>query len=136
MTRLVGLCVIVLVMLCWIAGLLGCGGGGGADTGAAGYVYVLSAVGASAPQVLPQIVISASATPPEGYEPAVNAVVTLGEELVTTNSLGFYMLTGLPPGVYSLEVDLDDDGVIDIAVTITIIAGEITWGDGHTEGGG
>ncbi len=68
--------------------------------------------------------------------PAVGAVVTLGEEIAITNSLGFYVLSSLPPGEYELEVDIDDDGVVDIAVTITITAGETTWGDDHSEGGG
>jgi len=67
--------------------------------------------------------------------PVVGAVVTIGEEIVTTNSLGFYAAFGLAPGEYELEVDIDDDGVVDISVTITITAGETTWGDGHSEGG-
>jgi len=114
--------------------LVGCGGGG-ANVGAAkGYVYELD-VGGAGLAVAPPIVISASPTPPEGYVPAVGAVVTLGEELAITNSLGFYALYNLPPGEYELEVDIDDDGVVDIAVTITIIAGETTWGDDHDEGG-
>ena len=134
MMRLVGSTITVVVVVGLVVGLVGCGGEGANVGTAMGYVYELD-VGGSAVAALPPIVISASQTPPEGYVPAVGAVVTLGEELAITNSLGFYVLASLPPGEYELEVDIDDDGVVDIAVTITIVAGETTWGDGHTEGG-
>ncbi|MCK4323945.1 MAG: hypothetical protein KAW89_05395 [Armatimonadetes bacterium] len=134
MMRLAGSTITVLVVVGLVVGLVGCGGEG-ANVGAAkGYVYELD-VGAPGIAVAPPIIISPFAIPPEGYVPAIGAVVTLGEELAITNSLGFYVLQDLPPGEYELEVDIDDDGVVDIAVTITIIAGETTWGTGHTEGG-
>ena len=134
MMRLVASTITVVVVVGLVVGLVGCGGEG-ANVGAAkGYVYDLD-VGGSAVAVAPPIIISASATPPEGYVPAVGAVITLGEELAITNSLGFYVLYNLPPGEYELEVDIDDDGVVDIAVTITIVAGQTTWGTGHGEGG-
>ena len=134
MMRLVGSTITVVVVVGLVVGLVGCGGEGATVGTAKGYVYELD-VGGSAVAALPPIVISASATPPEGYVPVVGAVVTLGAEIVTTNSLGFYAAFDLPPGEYELEVDIDDDGVVDIAVTIIIIAGETTWGAGHTEGG-
>ena len=135
MVRLVGSTITVVVVVGLVVGLVGCGGEGANVGVAKGYVYELD-VGGSAVATLPPIVISASPIPPEGYVPAVGAVITLGEELAITNSLGFYALYNLPPGEYELEVDIDDDGVVDIAVTITIIAGETTWGDGHSEGDG
>ena len=135
MMRLVGSTITVVVVVGLVVGLIGCGGEGANVGTAMGYVYELD-VGGSGVAVAPPIIISASPTPPEGYVPAVGAVVTLGEDIVTTNSLGFYALYNLPPGEYELEVDIDDDGVVDIAVTITIIAGETTWGDDHTEGDG
>ena len=134
MMRLVGSTITVVVVVGLVVGLIGCSGGGANVGTAKGYVYELEAGGAAVSQ-LPLIIISPSPTPPEGYVPCVGAVVTLGEEIVTTNSLGFYVAFGLPPGEYTLEVDIDDDGVVDIAVTITITAGETTWGDDHTEGG-
>ncbi len=134
MMRLVGSTIIVVVVVGLVVGLVGCGGEGANVGTAKGYVYELD-VGAPGVAVAPPIIISASPTPPEGYVPAVGAVVTLGEELAITNSLGFYVLSDLPPGEYELEVDIDDDGVVDIAVTITIAAGETTWGTGHSEGG-
>ncbi len=133
MMRLVGSTITVVVVVGLVVGLVGCGGEGANVGTAKGYVYELD-VGGSAVAALPPIVISASPTPPEGYVPVVGAVVTLGEDIVTTNSLGFYAAFDLAPGEYELEVDIDDDGVVDIAVTITIVAGETTWGDGHTEG--
>jgi len=134
MMRLVGSTITVVVVVGLVVGLAGCGGEGANVGTAKGYVYELEAGGAAVSQ-LPPIIISPFATPPEGYVPAVGAVVTLGEHIVTTNSLGFYAAYGLAPGEYTLEVDIDDDGVVDIAVTITITAGETTWGDDHTEGG-
>ena len=134
MMRLVGSTITVVVVVGLVVGLVGCGGEGATVGTAKGYVYELD-VGGSGVAVAPPIIISASSTPPEGYVPAVGAVVTLGEEIAITNSLGFYVLSSLPPGEYELEVDIDDDGVVDIAVTIIIIAGETTWGTGHTEGG-
>lgn len=135
MMRLVGSTITVVVVVGLVVGLIGCGGEGANVGTAKGYVYELEAGGAALSAEPPPIVISASPTPPEGYVPAVGAVVTLGEEIVITNSLGFYVLSNLPPGEYELEVDIDDDGVVDIAVTITIVAGETTWGTGHSEGG-
>ena len=134
MMRLVGSTIIVVVVVGLVVGLVGCGGEGATVGTAKGYVYELD-VGGSAVAALPPIIISASPTPPEGYVRVVGAVVTLGEQIVTTNSLGFYALYNMPPGEYDLEVDIDDDGVVDIAVTITITAGETTWGDDHDEGG-
>ncbi len=135
MVRLFGSTITVVVVVGLVVGLVGCGGEGANAGTAKGYVYELEAGGTALSAEPPPIIISASSTPPEGYVPAVGAVVTLGEEIVTTNSLGFYALYNLPPGEYELEVDIDDDGVVDIAVTITIIAGETTWGDDHDEGG-
>ncbi len=135
MMRLVGSIITVVVVVGLVVGLVGCGGEGANVGTAMGYVYELEAGGTGVSVALPAIIISASSTPPEGYVPVVGAVVTLGEEIVTTNSLGFYAAFDLPPGEYDLEVDIDDDGVVDIAVTITIVAGETTWGTGHTEGG-
>ncbi len=135
MMRLVGSTITVVVVVGLVVGLAGCGGEGANVGTAKGYVYELEAGGAAVSQ-LPPIIISPSPTPPEGYVPAVGAVITLGEAIVTTNSLGFYVAFGLAPGEYELEIDIDDDGVVDIAVTITITAGETTWGDGHGEGGG
>ncbi len=138
MTRTVASCVGVAVVVCLCAGLFGCGGGGAATAGAAaGYVYTLPGLaGSTTTQTLPPIIISADSTPPEGYVAAVGARVLIGEDYIITNQLGFYRLTGLPPGTYEIEVDIDDDGVVDIAVELTILAGQTTWGAGHTEGGG
>ena len=138
MTRMVAGCMVVAVVVCLCAGLFGCGGGDAATTGAAaGYVYTLQGLaGSTTPQVLPPILISADPTPPEGYERAVGAKILIGEDYVITNQLGFYMLGGIAPGTYYLEVDIDDDGVVDIAVELTILAGQTTWGAGHTEGAG
>ena len=134
MLRIVAGPMVTLAVLCLVGAVLGCSGE--ALTGSArGYVYVLSPGAPTAMQTLPPIVISTSPTPPPGYEPAVGAVVTIGASTVITNSLGFYVLVGLPPGTYNLEVDLDDDGVVDIAVEIVIIAGQTTEGTDHTEGG-
>jgi len=135
MMRLVGSTITVVVVVGLVVGLTGCGGEGANVGTAKGYVYQLEELAAVKTAVPPPIIISPFATPPEGYVPAVGAVVTLGERIVTTNSLGFYVAYGLAPGEYELEVDIDDDGVVDIAVTITITAGETTWGDDHTEGG-
>ncbi len=126
--------VVTVLVVCFFVTLLGCHGGEPAGS-AAGYVYVLEELGGAAVSVLPPIIISESSTPPEGYVPAVGAVVTIGQSYIDTNDLGFYVLSGLPPGTYDLEVDIDDDGVVDIAVEITIVAGETTWGDDHDEGG-
>ncbi len=133
MMRLVAGTITVVVVVGLVVGLAGCGGEEANVGTAKGYVYKLD-VGGSAVAALPPIIISASPIPPEGYVAVAGAVVTLGEKIVTTNSLGFYAAYNLPPGEYELEVDIDDDGVVDIAVTITIVAGETTWGTGHTEG--
>ena len=56
----------------------------------------------------------------------MGAVVTLGEEYITNKELGFYVLRGLPLGTYTLEVDVDDDAIVDIAAEITITGGQTT----------
>ena len=135
MVRSVLSSVVTVLVVCFFVALLGCHGGEPSGS-AAGYVYVLEEIGGAAVSALPPIIISESSTAPEGYVPAVNALVTIGQMYVETNDLGFYVLWGLPPGTYYLEVDIDDDGVVDIAVEITITGGETTWGDDHDEGGG
>ncbi len=135
MMRLVGSAITVVVVVGLVVGLVGCGGDAATVGTAKGYVYELD-VGGSAVVTLPPIIISPWATPPEGYVRAVGVVVTVGARYVETNALGFYVLYGLPPGEYGLEVDIDDDGVADITVTITVAAGETTWGDDHSEGSG
>ena len=70
------------------------------------------------------------------YTQHLNRTKSAQLQNVITNDLGFYMLGGIAPGTYYLEVDIDDDGVVDIAVELTIVAGATSWPPYHTEGGG
>ncbi len=108
-------------------GILGCAGG--PYTGrAAGYVY--EPIGGGPP------IISANPTPPEGYQPVEGACVKIGGKTTFTTPQGFYFVGVLDPGTQHVEVDVDCDGTPEIEMDIIILAGETTWGSGHSEGGG
>jgi len=120
----------IVVVLALGLAIMGCEGGGGTDTGAAaGFVY--QPIGGGTP------IISASAVPPPGYEPVVGATVFIEGFpglTTTTNANGRYYIPGIPPGQQMLVAQVP--GQPDLRVSIPIIAGHVTLGTGHDEGGG
>ena len=124
----------LLGMICFMAltaaaGLAGCGGDTNPLGGAAGWVYQPEGGG--------QPIISASPTPPAGYVAVPHAtasVVGYPELTVSTGSDGGYLITSITPGTQTLVVQAT--GQAPLAVSIPIIANQITLGSGHQEGGG
>jgi hypothetical protein len=74
---------------------------------------------------------------PPGYSFASDATVRIvglsGAEDIT-DWRGRYYIGGIPPGIWTLEVLVD--GWPPLRIDIQIIAGRVTWGTGHSEGGG
>lgn len=107
----------------------GCGGGLDVFGGAAGWVY--QPIGGG------QAIVSASDTPPAGYEPVVGAVVRIDgypQLTTTTDSNGYYYIANIPPGTRTLVVEVP--GQAPLRLSIPIIGCRITLGSGHQEGGG
>lgn len=106
----------------------GCGGGEGVRTGAvAGWVY---ADGDG------DVIISADAVPPDGYEPVENAIVSIEGHpnlTTTTDANGRYVITCIPSGTRVIVVEIDG---VDVRFTVVVSPGEVTIGGGHIEGGG
>jgi hypothetical protein len=121
----------IVVMVIGVALLNGCGGD--ADScgygGARGYVYE-STTGATT-------IVSASPTPPAGFVPVPAGTVVRIEgfpALTTNTSLsGFYYIPQILEGLRDLVVVAPDGTLV---LEIPIIAGRITEGAGHQEGGG
>lgn len=109
--------------------LAGCGGGGITLGGAHGYVYEPIGGGTA--------IISASPTPPAGYQPVPAGTVVRIEGFpdlnTVTSATGEYLILGIPPGAQTLVVEAPGG---DIRISIPIIAGQITEGTGHSQGGG
>jgi hypothetical protein len=123
-------CIVIVCTL--VVGLIlpGCGGGGPSGTGCAqGYAYQPIGGGTA--------IISASSTPPTGYEPVPEGTVVridgYGQLETTTDEDGYYLICDIPPGLQTLVVEAPG-GTIE--VDIPIIANHITDGSGHSEGGG
>ena len=122
-------CLTALAALAMVGGLSGCGGEASGSGAAAGWVY--QPTGGGPP------IISASPTPPAGYEPVSGATVSIDghpELTVTTGNSGAYLITNIPPGTQTLVVAVP--GQTPLRVSIPIIANHVTLGSGHEEGGG
>jgi hypothetical protein len=121
--------IIVVIMVAML--LSGCGGDATSVGfgGARGYAY--QPIGGG------NVLVTATSTPPEGYEPvpAGTAVSIQGyPEIATfTHSDGFYYMPIIPMGVQGLVVESPSGK---FTITIPIIANRITEGGGHSEGGG
>jgi hypothetical protein len=122
-------CLMALAALFVVGGLSGCGGDANAFGEAAGWVYQPTGGG--------QPIISASPTPPAGYQPVSDADVSIDEHPELTNATddaGAYLITNIPPGTQTLVVTVP--GQTPLTVSIPIIANHVTLGSGHQEGGG
>lgn len=126
-----GLICSVLVLLVGVMLLMGCEGAGpSATTGAAaGYVYYSPTTNT--------YILSGQYPPPAGFRPVAGALVRIeglpGAECLT-NNFGFYKIMDIPPGIWTITVIVN--GKVVISIQIRIVAGQITWGTGHIEGGG
>lgn len=122
---------IIISMIAFAVLLSGCGGDAGSCGfgGARGYVYQ--------PTTGCAILISASATPPEGYVPVPEGTIVRIEgypDMQTfTHADGFYYLPQIPAGLQVLVVEGPCE---DATLQIPVIANRITEGGGHSEGGG
>jgi hypothetical protein len=125
-----GTLIIIGMVMCAIL-LNGCGGDAGSCDygGARGYVYQ-STTGCVT-------IISASPTPPAGYEPVPAGTVVRIQGYpdihTTTDASGFYYLPQIPAGLQVLVVEAPCGEIIQ---DLPIIPGRITEGGGHQEGGG
>jgi len=125
----VGAAVVLLVI--WGTG---CGGGGGTTvcTGAVeGCVFVPEGGGE------PILVCCPPYEPPEGYVPAVGAVVRVigveGAETVTDEN-GHYFISDVPPGARTIEIIVE--GQPPLRISVPVASKRTTCGSGHVEGGG
>jgi hypothetical protein len=132
----------VLVTCGLILGLLaGCGGGGaagevGPTTGSiAGHIF--QTAGTTTSQNVCRLIVLATGQAPSGFVPAQGAlVVVLGVAGAKTNTdaNGYYVIPGLPPGVYTVQVIVW--GCQTLQFTVRVVGGKTTFGGGHSEGGG
>lgn len=126
-------CAVVIIVVGILAATALLGGCGGSDStqygGARGYVYQPIGGGVA--------IVSASSTPPTGYQPVPAGTVVridgLPELRTTTDANGFYRILLIPAGTQTLVIHAPS-GTINL--TIPIIGGRITSGGGHSEGGG
>ena len=124
---MVGLVVGMLALV-----IAGCGGRAArlVGTGAAAG-WICQPVGGGQP------IVSASPTLPPGYEPVVGATVSITNYpalTTTTNANGHYYISDIPAGAQELVVEVP--GQPRLVLSIPIIAGRVTMGSGHEEGGG
>ena len=125
--------VVIMVMAAFAIVLVaGCGGGGTCTdcTGMAGG-WVYQPVGGGTP------IVSASPTPPAGYEPVPEGTVVRIEGqpdlTTTTDANGLYFISNIPPGTQVLVVEAPGGT---IRLSLPIICDRVTIGSGHEEGGG
>ena len=122
--------IVIMMFAVAVAGTLaGCAGGPSGTGAAAGWVY--QPIGGGQP------IVSASDTPPAGYEPVRGAVVKIAgypELTMTTGADGAYLILNIPPGTQVLVVEAPKEPPLQFS--IPIIAGRVTMGSGHEEGGG
>ena len=112
--------------------IAGCGGGATCVVcpgAAAGWVY--HPIGGGPP------IVSARSTPLPGYEAVAGATVRIADHpalTTTTNANGHYYISDIPVGAQELVVEVP--GQPRLVLSIPIIAGRVTMGSGHEEGGG
>jgi hypothetical protein len=115
----------VLVAMAMLSGCSGGDSGSGGFGGAMGWVYTDGTT----------CIISGSSTPPPGYLPVADAtvlVVGLPDLTTVTDANGRYLLAPIPVGPQTLQVGAPCG---DLQYDVVIIAGQITVGGGHSEGG-
>lgn len=120
----------VAAVLMAISALSGCGGGGDSNTGGAAG-WVLQPVGGG------DVIVNGVETVPDGYEPVVGAVVSIeghSDLTDTSGTDGKYLIMGIPPGTQVLTVSVRGTSVA--ALDVPIIAGQISYGGAHHQGGG
>lgn len=119
----------VLLSVSVLVVLVGCGGGGGGGGGGStatgnisGYAYAPVGKGSRVAQAAPT-----------SYEPLVGGTVTAGGISTTTNSDGYYVLTGVPTGQQTLTITKTDVG--SLTKTVEVLAGQTIVGtaEGSTE---
>jgi len=130
MKHLYGIYAFFAIFACWtaVAIISGCGGGSGGFNGlyygsVDGYVY--APVGGAA----------RSADAMAGYLPLEGATVTVDIVSTTSNSSGYYSLTGISTGS-GKTVTITKTGYTTATVTVTVTAGETATatGENTTEG--
>lgn len=127
----------ILGLIVALAVLSGCGGGDGIGFGACkGWIYTDGT----------RSIISGSSTAPSGYLPVSGATVqlappaaqtstaqTLLQPQTQTDTDGYYFLSPIPAGLQTLMVSGAPGGTF--YLQLMIIAGRVTVGGGHSQGG-